>query len=169
MPTRLALALFVAWGLSLSPGCSSAPAEPAQPALGSDSSGQSHTDEVLGISRDPLHRRFAERGARAFRIRYQTSLEGLAAGAQVRLWIPLPRDDAFQHVTDLEVQAPWAHRETEAAPEGNRILYLEGIAATSSAEVGVSYTVQRLERRAELGAAPGTAPPLSPEDALRSA
>ena len=167
MPTRHALALSVAAGLFLSPGCSSAPAEPAQPALGSDSSGQSHNDEVLGISRDPLYDRFAERGARAFRIRYQTTLEGLAPGAQVRLWIPLPRDDAFQHVTDLEVQAPWIHRETEAAPERNRILYLEGIAATSSAEVGVSYTVQRLERRAELGAPPGAAQALSLEDVNR--
>lgn len=105
-----------------------------------------------------LAERFAERGARRFRIRYRTTLRGLSPGARVRLWIPLPRDDAFQHVSELEVESPWDYRETSSPPEANRTLYAEGRASGAEAEVLVSYTVQRLERRADLGAETSATP-----------
>ena len=89
-----------------------------------------------------------QREQRRFEIEYRVQLEA-PAGQQTRLWIPLPRDDDHQRITNLKVVAAWPQRAGEDT-RGNRILYLEGEGAGQPVEVSVRYTVFRQARRVDL-------------------
>jgi len=90
---------------------------------------------------------------RRFELDYRVRLEA-PAGETTRLWIPLPREDDYQQIRDLKVDAAWAQRVSEDA-RGNKILYLEGEGAGQPVEVSVRYAVTRRERRADLSGRAG--------------
>ncbi len=102
-----------------------------------------------------------ERDARArrFHVRYVTTLPDLPPGAPLRLWIPVPSDDAHQRISDLVVDSPWPWRLTREAAHGNRMLYVEAEGAPAGATVSLEYDVERLPRREDLAAAPGADDP----------
>ena len=108
--------------------------------------GPSAADASGAAAREPDARGAAER---AFAIEYTGRLAGLTAGDDVRLWIPLPRDDPWQRIGEVTVEAPWPWRETRDPVHGNRILYLEGPAPGAAAEVVARYEVERWERRTD--------------------
>jgi hypothetical protein len=56
---------------------------------------------------------------------YQTYLTGIDSKAhRVEAWIPLPREDRFQQVSDVRIESP-AHVEVVNQPiGGNRLVYL---------------------------------------------
>lgn len=55
---------------------------------------------------------------------YETVIRDLPAGKPVRVWIPVPRDDDHQTITNLRFD-PAEARITEEKVHGNRTLYLE--------------------------------------------
>lgn len=97
----------------------------------------------------------AARTSRRFHVRYVTTLAGAPARAPLRLWIPVPSDDAHQRITGLTVDAPWPWRLTREAGHGNRMLYLEADDVPARALVTLEYDVERRPRAEDLGAAEG--------------
>src|SRR5690606_10606623 len=91
--------------------------------------------------------------ARRFHVRYVTTLADVPPGSPLRLWIPLPSDDAHQRISGLKVESPWPWRVTREGAHGNRMLYLETSAAPERAVVEVEYDVERAVRREDVGAA----------------
>ncbi|HVR73881.1 MAG TPA: transglutaminase domain-containing protein, partial [Planctomycetota bacterium] len=75
---------------------------------------------------------------------------------KVRIWLPLPRTDETQEITNLKVEAPVAHRETRDKVYGNRLAYLE-IDGPAPAEIPikVSLDARRLETRSTMPGAEG--------------
>lgn len=100
---------------------------------------------VLGCSSPPdgTEEGRPERPARSFTVRYDAELTDLPPDEQVRVWIPIPSDDAHQAITNLRVTAPWPQRITRDPVHGNRMLYLEGPTGPASTTVTVSYDVDR--------------------------
>lgn len=93
---------------------------------------------------------------RRVEVRYEVALRALPAGKQLRLWIPLPANDAHQRVEALAVDAPWPHRETREPRFGNRMLYFEANSGEGGeARVSVRYTVSRWWHRSDLAALEG--------------
>lgn len=91
--------------------------------------------------------------ARRFHVRDVTHLEEVPQGASLRLWIPVPGDDAHQRITGLAVEAPWPWRLTRETTHGNHMLYLEvdGVeAALAAAGVTIAYDVERRAREEDL-------------------
>ncbi len=78
---------------------------------------------------------------------YAATVTGLPAQAKsVRIWIPLPRTDETQTISNLLVESPVPHRETREALYGNRIAYFE-IAGPCPEQVPIkiSFDVHRFE------------------------
>jgi transglutaminase-like putative cysteine protease len=87
---------------------------------------------------------------RNFEFTYVTRIPSLPADAKTsRIWIPLPQSDAYQTISDLKIESPFAygkHRDTEY---GNEYAYLEIPAAKGAApaEVRLRFDVVRREHR----------------------
>jgi len=63
---------------------------------------------------------------REFEFEYATTLTEIPPDAKMlRVWIPVPSTDEAQTVTDLEIDAPVAHRLGEEKVYGSRLAYLE--------------------------------------------
>lgn len=61
---------------------------------------------------------------RGFAFEYAATVKDIPAGAKsVRLWLPVPHDDAFQKVTNLKIDSPHPF-EIKTARHGNRVLHL---------------------------------------------
>ena len=61
---------------------------------------------------------------RSFHFEYAVNVRDLPAGVrQVDIWLPVPHDDAFQRITNFQVETAW-HYEIGTAEEGNRILHM---------------------------------------------
>jgi hypothetical protein len=44
---------------------------------------------------------------RAFQLEYKTTVKDIPTNAKtVDLWIPVPHDNAFQRITDLQIESP---------------------------------------------------------------
>lgn len=104
---------------------------------------------------------------RRFRVCYLTTLTDVPPDAPLRLWIPVPSDDAHQRITALAVDSPWPWRLTREPTHGNRMVYVEADQAPSSAAVTLEYDVERLPRREDLAAAPGQDDPAAMAPFLR--
>lgn len=61
----------------------------------------------------------------------------------LRVWVPIPSDDALQAITDLEVTAPGPHQVNTEPEQGNRIVYAEADASSLPAVVTVTFAVER--------------------------
>jgi len=88
--------------------------------------------------------------ARTFTIRYSTLVTNRpAAGRVVDLWLPVPRSDDHQRVSDLQVTAPVVYR-VGRGDHGNLALHLR--VATSAApdlRIVMRFQVRRQEHRQE--------------------
>jgi len=62
---------------------------------------------------------------RTFRLSYNATVEGLPAGEQVRVWLPVPRTNAHQSVEELPWSLPGQARVAIEPQYGNKILYFE--------------------------------------------
>ncbi len=84
---------------------------------------------------------------RDFTFQYKATVKDLPAGTgKVELWIPVPHDDAYQRISNLEVQTPYPYK-IAAGDQGNTILHLEiSRPKESSIPVTVSFHAVRKER-----------------------
>lgn len=61
---------------------------------------------------------------RSFQLEYKTTVKDIPTTAKtVDLWIPIPHDNAFQRITDLQIESPYPYQ-TQAADYGNKMLHL---------------------------------------------
>lgn len=86
---------------------------------------------------------------------YRTQITGIDPDAhQFQAWIPLPREDGFQHVTGISVDGPAHSRIVDQPANGNRIVYLEADAPlAASISVTVRFRVRRSEESVDLARA----------------
>ncbi len=104
--------------------------------------------------------------SRTFTIRYEALVTKLPVAARaVDLWLPAPRSDSYQQISDLRVTAPAPYQMRRDA-QNNLVLYLR-VAGTPPPEVRVvmTFRVRREEHRQERLTQPrfgdvSTAPPL---------
>lgn len=93
--------------------------------------------------------------SRTFELTYHAKIEGLTPGQSYRLWMPMPRTNGHQEVTDLMDKLPG--QVTTEGRFGNRMLYVEGVANTQGlASCTTSYRIVRKEVTGE-GMAPSGA------------
>src|SRR6202043_1182413 len=81
---------------------------------------------------------------RNFEFTYVTKIPALPADAKTsRIWIPLPQSDAFQAISDLKIQSPFAYATHRDSEYGNEYVYLEipATKAGAAAEVRVHFQV----------------------------
>jgi len=88
-----------------------------------------------------------DRSGRAFHFDYVASIGEIEAGAKkIDIWIPVPQDDETQKISNLKIEAPWAHELTTEKVYGNRMVYVSLEAPfPDKAEVRVSFDVERRE------------------------
>lgn len=94
---------------------------------------------------------------RDFRFTYHSEITlaeitgGAPVASRVEAWIPLPREDRFQHVIGLEVDTPVHHEIVDQKHNGNRMLHLDAAAPLpASIPVTVRFEVKRIEEAPNL-------------------
>ena len=85
---------------------------------------------------------------RTFTLHYGAEVTGLAAGAQLRVWIPVPQTTAYQQVTELDRKLPAPGTTGKDERYGNKMVFFE-MPAPGSGQVTFSlqYRVRRQEVR----------------------
>ncbi len=81
-----------------------------------------------------------------YKLTLSASLNDLASAKEdnVRIWVPLPAENAHQQVLAQTVDSPWPYRITSDA-QGNRMLYLERPNNKATAgEIVLTFSVRRL-------------------------
>jgi transglutaminase-like putative cysteine protease len=94
---------------------------------------------------------------RSFEFTYVTRIPALPADAKIsRIWIPVPNTDAYQAISDLNIESPFPYVIHHDSEYGNAYLYLDVSAAklASPAEVRIHFQVLRREHRVSLDAQP---------------
>lgn len=86
--------------------------------------------------------------SRQFEFAYQASITDVSAGANVRIWIPVASNNAFQSVKLLSQSLPGEAKMTSDEKYGNKMLYLERV-HQGSGNIGlrIVYHVLRNEAR----------------------
>jgi transglutaminase-like putative cysteine protease len=95
--------------------------------------------------------------ARNFEFTYVTKIPPLPAGSKTsKIWIPLPQSDAYQSISALKIESPFAYSTRSDSEYGNEYAYLEAPAASLSApaEVSITFQVARQEHLVVLGGNP---------------
>ena len=88
---------------------------------------------------------------RDFEFTYHSEISIAPTSKHVEAWIPLPREDQFQRVTDLAVDTPVHHAIVDQNRNGNRVLHLDASAPMpASIPVTVRFKVKRIEQTANL-------------------
>ncbi|MFA0774113.1 MAG: hypothetical protein KEFWMYNX_002148, partial [Candidatus Fervidibacter sp.] len=80
------------------------------------------------------------------RFTYKAVVPELPAGTKaLDLWLPIPSDDRWQTVRDVQVTSPYPHRITQEQKFGNRMVYVRvtGQGTRDKFEVAVSFIVER--------------------------
>lgn len=92
---------------------------------------------------------FGSKVSRAFHFEYAATISGLSREAkQVRVWVPLPRSDEAQVVSNLKVEVPAPYRESHDPHYHNRMAYFELAAPLpEKVPITVSFDVVRWEAR----------------------
>ncbi len=90
--------------------------------------------------------------SRLFTVRYVTRVENIPnSSAELRLWIPLPRNSLHQRITELKVAAPLKYRITAEKTYGNKMVFLSLSNPPSQVEVEMLFHVRRFENSAQGG------------------
>ncbi len=99
--------------------------------------------------------------ARQFEFSYEVRIPQLPPEAKsLRMWVPLPRSDAYQSIHGLTVSSPVAYNRGRDAEYGNEYLYLEVPASARSGgpiELKVRFRVDRREHLVPLDSPPARA------------
>jgi transglutaminase-like putative cysteine protease len=70
------------------------------------------------------HQNAATRKQRNFEFEYKTTVKDIPVDAkQVDVWIPVPHDNPFQKITDLQIDSPYPYR-TNSAQYGNKVMHI---------------------------------------------
>src|ERR1700693_5813888 len=88
-----------------------------------------------------------ETAQRDFTFEHKATVKDIPAGTQkLELWIPVPHDDPFQRILDVQVDTPYPHQ-ILTGDQGNTMLHL-AIAQPKESSVPVTLTFHavRLER-----------------------
>lgn len=103
---------------------------------------------------------FAQPKQRSFSFEYHASIPATAAGNHFELWIPVPHDDDWQRITNLQIEAsaPY-HIATDSL--GNRFLSIE---SSTKPSVILKFDCVRTEHLAPV---PGSAADLPPAERAR--
>lgn len=83
--------------------------------------------------------------SRSFELSYTAKLPATAAGAPVRVWIPVPQSGWDQTVEDLKINSPVPAQVTTEPTYGNKMMYVELPAGTPPAALGWTAKVTRRE------------------------
>ena len=87
-----------------------------------------------------------EAAVRKFRFEYSGSIDEVPPGARVRVWLPLPRQDAAQEVSVRDVKLPGKHRPGTEERYGNKMVFTETTArGSASIPFRLSYDITRKE------------------------
>ena len=92
---------------------------------------------------------------RKVRFTYQTEIGPIDPNARsVRIWIPLPREDAWQRVGKISVDSPAPGKIVGQRSQGNRLVYFEAARPLpQTLTIEISEDVTRLQESANLAAA----------------
>jgi len=91
--------------------------------------------------------------SRAFEFKYVVHVPAIPSGSrEMRLWIPLPYEDAFQLVSDLKINSPVPHTIHRESQYNNRYAYLavDASKAKDPFDVQITFQALRLEHRVSL-------------------
>ena len=89
-----------------------------------------------------------EAQVRSFDLKYGATLNGLRPGADVRVWLPVPRSDETQSVQQLDRQLPVAGRLSSESTYGNQVLYFHTRCPESGQlSFATNYRISRKEVR----------------------
>lgn len=81
-----------------------------------------------------------------FDVSYRTHIMKLPEDAEVvRIWMPIPSNDAAQTIDDFEVESPFPHELTRESRFGSRILYVETGKEKTPFSVEARYRVTRTQ------------------------
>jgi transglutaminase-like putative cysteine protease len=88
---------------------------------------------------------------RTFVITYSARIDGLPAGKDFHLWLPVPNSGEDQRAKIVRVDVPGSHRITKEPEYGNRILYVDG-KADHQGSLGflARYEITRRELRFDM-------------------
>jgi len=95
---------------------------------------------------------------RAFQFEYKTTVKDIPTNAKtVDLWIPVPHDNAFQRITDLQIESQYPYQ-THTAEYGNKVLHLRlSKPEQTSFSLTMRFNAVRLEHIQERLKEPNTA------------
>ncbi len=89
---------------------------------------------------------------RRVRFSYVTEIGPIDSNARsVKVWVPLPRDDAFQQVSAVSVSSPMPGKIVDQNHDGNRVFFAEGTAPLPRViAVKIEFEVTRKEESVDL-------------------
>src|SRR5581483_8710971 len=70
-------------------------------------------------------------------------------GKQLRIWVPVPAQDAFQTTEILKVEAPFSYQETRDKDFKNRTLFFQSQSSSEPVQIRLTYRIVRKEQGAE--------------------
>jgi transglutaminase-like putative cysteine protease len=92
---------------------------------------------------------------RRIRFTYQTEIGPMEPSASsIKVWIPLPREDASQRVSNVSVESPVPGKIVDQHSQGNRLVYFEASKPLpSKLVIKITADVTRTQESADLGRA----------------
>lgn len=109
---------------------------------------------LAGCSSDASRAGRISAKSRSFEVQYVSRVRDIPSDAkELRLWIPLPRDNLHQRITALKVEAPLRHEITVEKAYGNRMVFFSVPNPPPHFEVTVRFRVHRFENSARYGRA----------------
>lgn len=123
---------------------------------------------IVAVAQSPaLSDNSAPIPSRHFEFTYEVTVPPQAADSgPLRLWIPLPPDDAYQQITGLRITSPVSHTEARESEYGNRSAYFSPTSeqAAKGFTVEMHFVATRREHKVSLvNVSAKSAEPLSPE------
>jgi transglutaminase-like putative cysteine protease len=97
---------------------------------------------------------FAQPRERLFSFEYKASVPATLAGHSYRLWVPIPHDDDYQRITNLNIETS-AQYDDQTDALGNRTLCIE---SSKPSTVTVKFDCVRKEHLRPVPASTGAAP-----------
>ncbi len=98
------------------------------------------------LSAEPVVGKASTPWMRTYEIESVTSVTNIPEGAShLNLWVPLPMENPYQHISGLEVRPAREYIATQDKKYGNRMAYISLENPSESFEFTVTYTVERTE------------------------
>src|SRR3989338_3085171 len=86
--------------------------------------------------------------SRAIEFKEKLTFTPPLAARRLKIWIPMPANDAYQQSELIRVEAPWKHQVTQDPDFGNSLVFIETTRIPKeAAQVQVVYRVKRVEQK----------------------